>query len=419
MFLTRVEIENIRSIEHLDMPLTDESGPRPWTLLLGENGTGKSTVLKSLARALGGSDALAELVGNPNDWIRRKHSAGRIRVEVVTAEGEARSAELVLRRATKLGLFESNRDALAQLDAAIAHSPRNYFTAGYGVTRRPEGYQRRSTSRGDGYLSPRARAVSTLFSPDETLTPLELWAMDLDYRRGDGFQVVRKVLNTLLPGIQLLRIDRENRELIFRTPDGQLPYRLLSDGYQNVASWVGDLLSHLTEVFYDYKSPLAARGLLLIDEVDLHLHPVWQRELRRFITSTLTNFQVICSTHSPLTAHQTGEGELYVLHRPPRGASVLQPYEGAANRLMLHQLMASPIFEFETVDSDEVERAKSEYRRLRDRGQNRTRDDEKRLKHLADQISDLPTWSEDSPEAPTPASVPAAVLRELEQAMTK
>jgi predicted ATPase len=415
MFLTRVQIENIRSIEELDLTTGTPDGPRRWTLLLGENGTGKSTVLRCIALALAGSDALAELVGDPLDWIRRGTDYGRVRVEMVTAEGEDRSAELVLRGNTKLGLFEENRESLAALDRAIQHSQRSYFTVAYGVTRRPEVAQRRSTKRRDAYFSPRAQSVATLFSAEEALTPLEVWAMDLDYRHEDGFEVARGILNRLLPGIQLLRIDREHRELIFETADGELPYRLLSDGYQHATSWVGDLLLHLTDVFGNYRDPLSAKGLLLVDEVDLHLHPVWQRELQRFITSTFTNLQVVCTTHSPLTAHQTGEGELYFLRRSPGDGSVLKAYDGAANRLMLHQLMSSPLFGFETVDSDVVENMRREYRDLRDRGRHRTPTENRRFQALADQLQDLPTWS----EASSVEKDVAATLRRIEQSIAK
>ena len=86
-----------------------------------------------------------------------------------------------------------------------------------------------------------------------------------------------QALKDLLPGSRLTRIDRDQRELIFATRDGELPLDQLSEGYQNMAAWCGDLLYRITEVYKDYKSPLSARGLLLIDEIDLHLHPVWQR----------------------------------------------------------------------------------------------------------------------------------------------
>jgi predicted ATP-binding protein involved in virulence len=98
--------------------------------------------------------------------------------------------------------------------------------------------------------------------------------MDLDYRLNRvGLRTVTDTLSDFLPEMAFSRIDKDKRELIFKTPDGEVPLQHLSDGYQNVAAWVGDLLYRLSQVFEDYKNPLGARGLLLIDEVDLHLHP--------------------------------------------------------------------------------------------------------------------------------------------------
>ena len=411
MFLRRLELESVRSIEHLDLSFDGESETRQWTLVLGENGTGKSTILKAIALVLAGSDSLSELIGNTDDWIRRGTRSARIRVELETADGDERAAELVLHRgASALEVFDENRETLAQLDAAIRQpSQRNYYTVGYGVTRRQASPSGPSQTR-SAYSSPRSRAVATLFSPDTNLVDLEGWAMDLDYRRDGGFEIAQNALNDLLPGVTLVEIDRKRRELMFETPDGILPYRLLSDGYQNVASWVGDLLANLTETFGDYSEPLTARALLLIDEVDLHLHPVWQRALQRFLTSNLPNFQFVCTTHSPLTAHQTGEGELYFLERRDRSLVRLRSYEGAANTLMLHQLIASPLFGVETVDSEPVERIKDDYRRLEGQA-DRTPAEEIELQNLQQTIEKLPDWSMHS----AVTDEVAATLKRIEQ----
>lgn len=395
MFLERVVLENIRSISSLELPLGDAAGPRKWTFLLGENGTGKSTVLRAIGLVLAGSEALPELLGSPAEWVRHGTSEGQIRLHLVTAGGKQREVALVLRREDNLReLFDRNRELLEQLDAALEHTERNYFTAGYGVSRHPSQDELATAKGRQPFRHPRARAVATLFSSDAELTALQNWAMDLDYRRENGLEVVRKALAHLLPGVELLEVDREARQLIFGTPDGPVPFRLLSDGYQNVAAWMGDLLSNITRAFDDYREPLKARGLLLIDELGLHLHPVWQRQLIRFMTEKLPNFQVVATTHSPLTVHQAGEGELYFLRRPaPSSPAILHAYEGAPRNLMLHQLLTSPAFGLTTLDSEPVEEMKNEYRKLRDSPHREPRE-AKRLDELESQLEDLPDWSQ-------------------------
>jgi hypothetical protein len=397
VFLKRIALENVRSLEHLDLSTTtQEDKPRDWTFLLGENGTGKTTLLRSIALVLAGSEALPELLGPPADWVRLGAKEARIHADLTTAEGEPRSAELVIGADDTIrDVYGRNAELLEQLDAAFRHTTRSYFTVGYGVSRRPAEEEGQTiVGKGGMFRNPRARSVATLFSPHATLTSLETWAMDLDYRRDGGFKTVQTAIDTLLPGVTLSRIDRERRELVFDTPDGPMPYRLLSEGYRNVAAWTGDLLYEITEVFGDFEDPFSARGLLLIDEVDLHLHPVWQRGLMRFIEQRFPNFQVVATTHSPLTVHQAGDGELFFLRRDePHEPAKLYEYEGAPRNLMLHQLLASPLFGLDTLDSVPVEEKKAEYRRLRDAAR-RTPAQEKRLEALADELRDLPDWSE-------------------------
>lgn len=239
--------------------------------------------------------------------------------------------------------------------------------------------------------------MATMFVPDATLNPLDSWAMDLDYRRKDGVRVVREALDDLLPNVRFDRIDKEKRTLMFRTPDGLVPLHQLSDGYQNVASWIGDLLYRITETFEDYKKPLEARGLLLIDELGLHLHPVWQRQLIGFLTNKLPNFQIIATTHSPLTVHQAGEGELFMLRREElRKPPVVQAYPGSPRTLMLHQLLLSPIFGLTTMHSHQVEALRSKYKALRDK-KGRSADENARLETLRSNLADLPDWTAETP----------------------
>lgn len=399
MFLHGLSLRNIRSIDHIELSFRTPAGDaRPWTYLLGENGCGKSSVLRALGLVMAGGEALYELGGEPDDWIRLGADDAEIRVEFATQEGEPRSAWLTFRRGQKLHDFvAANRESQERIDAAVEHSERNYFVVGYGVTRKPAADERTSVSgAARRYRSPRARAAATLFDPDATLVSLEQWAMDLDYRQGpEGLSAVRRALDELLPDITFAGIDKERRRLMFETADGDLPLSALSDGYQAMAAWCGDLLWQITETFRDYRDPLKARGLLLVDELDLHLHPVWQRRLVSFLKSILPNVQVVATTHSPLTVHQAGEGELFVLRRED-GRVAMRAYDGAPSKLMLHQLLQSPLFGLDTLDSPQVEKIRDELRSLQRIGEpgEPPASDRKRIRTLEQKLSDVPEWRE-------------------------
>ena len=391
MFLKSIRIENVRAIADLELDFDGEDGgARKWTLLLGENGTGKSTILRCIALLLCGRDALPELLGrDPSSWIRSGRTGARIDGTIATAQGEEREIHLELRRDETISrTLDRNTKPLAPLEDAIADTGQNYFLTGYGASRRLG----RPGIRGDE-RSDRAGRVRTLFDADATLRPLASWAMDLHYVRGESFlRLIRSALAELLPDATFRDIDKARKTLVFDTADGPVSLDDLSDGYQNVAAWVGDLLYRTTGAFDDYSNPLATRGLLLIDEIDLHLHVKWQRRLRRFIENKLPNFQIVATTHSPMTSQQAGRGEVRILARPtPDAAPELRVYDIAPDRLGLHQLI-EPFFDVDTVDSARIASLKDQYRALKTQ-KRRSVDEEQRLEALRDQLADAPAWN--------------------------
>lgn len=419
MFLSRIALDNVRSLESLALDFgAGDGSTRRWTLLLGENGCGKSSVLRAIALVLAGSEALPELLGEPDAWIRNGAESCRIEGTLVTARGETREIAIAIHRGDGLRtIFERNRASLAALDAAIAHADRNYFVLGYGVSRRPVAARSGTVFPDERSRSPRARGLATMFSPDAALVSLEQWAMDLDYRKGEAsLTAVRQALDQLLPDMQFARIDRELRQIIFRTVDGEVPLGQLSDGYQNMAAWCGDLLYRITETFPDRKDPLSTCGVLLIDELDLHLHPVWRRHLVDFLSSALPNFQFIATTHSALTAQQCGEGELYVIRR--EGAEqrpTLLPFVGEPRRMMLHQLLMSPMFGLATMDSVEVEQARSVVRGLRTRKTALSVAEKQQLQAMQAVLRTAPAWD----AVPQYAKEQTALLKDLQASMAK
>ena len=410
MFLKRIQIENIRSIAELDLDFVGENHrTRKWTLLLGENGTGKSTLLRCIALLLCGRDALPELLGqDPSDWIRSSRKTARITGTV----GDGRKITLELRWGDTISkTLDRNAEGLAPLEKAFEKNQRHYFLAGYGVSRRLShtGIIQKVQK------TDRAGAIRTLFDPEAALLPLASWAMDLHYTGGDrSLDLIRSTLDDLLPGLSFKHIDKTRKTLIFDTADGSVSLSELSDGYQNMAAWAGDLLYRTTGAPFTKRSnPLAARGLLLIDEIDLHLHVKWQRRLRLFLEKSLPRFQIVATTHSPVTAQQSGPDEIHILTRPESEAPpVLRSYEGDPRRLGLHQLV-EPFFAIDTVDSEHLATLKNEYRSLTAK-EHKSKDDKRRLDDLRTRLADAPEWS-DGPEARAQTRVLRSIQALLER----
>ena len=413
VFLKRIQIKNIRSIAELDLDFGGENHrTRKWTLLLGENGTGKSTILRCIALLLCGRDALPDLLGrNPTDWIRFGCKKAHIKGVVGNTKGSERKIALKLKWGDTISeTLDHNVEGLAPLEKAFKHNKRHYFLAGYGVSRRL------SHAGIIQSVHDRAGAVRTLFDPDATLLPLASWAMDLHYTGGErSLDLIKETLGALLPAdVKFLHIDKRRKALIFETADGHVSLADLSDGFQNMAAWAGDLLYRTTGAPFARRSnPLATRGLLLLDEIDLHLHVKWQRRLRRFLGKSLPEFQIVATTHSPVTAQQSGPGEIHVLTRPARKEPpMLRCYEDVPHRLGLHQLV-EPFFGVDTVDSEYLATLKNEYRELAAR-ERRSEDDERRLEGLREQLADAPEWN-DGPEAREQTRVLRSIQALLEE----
>lgn len=121
--------------------------------------------------------------------------------------------------------------------------------------------------------------------------------------------------------LRFIRVDEDNNGLfpLFDTPDGSVPFNVLSQGTQSLVQWLARLLIGMAE-YYDYQEDIEAKsGILIIDEIDAHLHPSWQRRIIPSITKQFPNLQIFCSTHSPLMLAGLKSGQVQLLQRDEDG----------------------------------------------------------------------------------------------------
>lgn len=105
----------------------------------------------------------------------------------------------------------------------------------------------------------------------------------------------------------------------FETPDGNMPLNVLSQGTQSILQFVAHLILGYAE-YYDYAPNLEEMpGILIIDEIDAHLHPSWQRHILPTLMEYFPNLQIFCSTHSPLMLAGLKAGQVQLLHRNAQG----------------------------------------------------------------------------------------------------
>jgi hypothetical protein len=192
----------------------------------------------------------------------------------------------------------------------------------YGATRRP----------GTGSLSNgrSTDAAATLFQADAEIRGAEDWLLRADYsaskpspiqeRQIARLEQIKKLLLSILPGVQGIRITQPSESLPtpaveFETHYGWVPLKALGLGYQTMIGWTVDLASRLVERYPDSPDPLAEAAVVLVDEIDLHLHPAWQRQLIDHLTRVFANTQFIVTAHSPLIVQGAAGANIAVLRR--------------------------------------------------------------------------------------------------------
>lgn len=114
----------------------------------------------------------------------------------------------------------------------------------------------------------------------------------------------------------------------FHTPDGELPLNALSQGTQSLIQWLAHFLIGYAE-HYGFPESLEDKpGIFIVDEIDAHLHPSWQRRIIPALTKHFPSLQIFCSTHSPLMLAGLKEGQAQLLRRDDRGKVVVSRNEG-------------------------------------------------------------------------------------------
>ena len=105
----------------------------------------------------------------------------------------------------------------------------------------------------------------------------------------------------------------------FETIDGYVPLNTLSQGTQSIIQLLAHFLISLAE-YYDFPENLEEKpGILIVDEIDAHLHPSWQRQIIPTLTRHFPHLQIFCSTHSPLMLAGLKEGQVQLLRRDEAG----------------------------------------------------------------------------------------------------
>ncbi len=404
MWLQSVHLENIKCFEDQEIIFMHNRSkgarakPYRWITLLGENGVGKSTVLQALGLLLAGPDAAKKLVPRPTGWVGDSSKLGKLSVTINQEEGDQGSYSGEQRTRTNFSytyfvtgdkevkvpvrheeeiykeptLIAKDSRNLSWLRVnAFAPDSKGWFAVGYGSFRR---LTRESRILIPSLETPtRASNFSTQFDEDQALSSFERWMVYLDYRLAkDPYDeqakkmrsVGEKAITSLLPeGNEIDRVTPEGL-IMFKVRGQEIPTMSLSDGFRSVIALAGDLVWRLLQIFPDRDNPMDAPGVVLIDELDIHLHPIWQRDIAGWLCKTFPNLQFVVATHSPLIAIGAGKDALTVRFKRDNTGVIGIEYLTDLSIHDVDSVLRSPAFGLISTYSPQTQAKIEEYHQL-------------------------------------------------------
>ncbi|RKZ51639.1 MAG: hypothetical protein DRR16_00995 [Candidatus Parabeggiatoa sp. nov. 3] len=341
-YFKSLTIENIKCFKtEQTLELSDSNGlPVQWTVILGNNNTGKTTLLR----------CLADLEVAKKYQLYHKENAG-IDSPAINQDNDSKIGELII--------------------------------YGYGTSRRM-GMSSLTESN-------HQEDTASLFSDEVTLINAEEWLLQTDYAAKNGALLAKsrlaKIKHVLTGGIlpdvsdfRFTTTEKLNSFVEVQTDYGWIRFSELGYGYQTTIAWVVDLAKRLFDRYPNSQNPLTESAIVLVDEIDLHLHPEWQRKIIEFLTHQFPNTQFIVTSHSPLVVQSANKINLVLLKKKCNQVTISRPqfttYQGWRVDEILDELMGlgektqsesylALIKQFdEALDQEDYAKAKMAYEKL-------------------------------------------------------
>lgn len=335
VYFKSLTLENVKCFKGQQFLDLSENGERPaqWTVILGNNGTGKTTLLKHLTN-LEPEKVEIDINGErknlyrPNNYLeieeRRNIHSFSINHNFFVSGNLIESIK-AFKSFDGMPLFVGEQEKFSIKNSKLLWGKEKDFDLkiyAYGASRQPKKTESLESEREFG-------RHDSLFE-DRPLPKADEWLARLDHQalKGNGkatekFEKVKKVLISLLPDVEDLRVQVETGLFLeCKTEFGWVPFRELSHGYLSMAAWVVDLVKRLFERYPESENPLAEPAVVLVDEIDLHLHPEWQRKIIGFLSDNFPNTQFIVTAHSPLIVQSAEKINLVLLQKEGNGVQI-------------------------------------------------------------------------------------------------
>lgn len=349
-WITKVRIKNFKVIEDLELKFSDLTPGRggqfkqPWLTMLGENGTGKSTVLQAIALTLIGEERLNGLGLNARKFVNHNNDDNEGSVRVFLSD---RTKPITLRFSKSSSDFE------------VTPKAPQIIVRAYGATRL-------FSDNPDDEVESDFLFIDNLFDPLNLLVDGNRWLLE---KISDEklFPEIEKSLGELLSleeGQYFSQdIDEDGKPIVsLQLYPGRKPVALddLSAGYKAVLALGLDIMMGFGQI---WPSIFNAQGVVLVDEIGVHLHPRWKMRIVDALRRTFPNINFVIATHEPLCLRGLEDGEVIMMRLDGnKDIEIIRDLPSHKN-MRVGQLLTS-VFGLHTTMDPELEKLYSEYYQL-------------------------------------------------------
>lgn len=354
--LQRIKIQHIKCFEDVDIPFNPSINT---SLIIGTNGKGKSTILQLIALGLSGIKNIP-FPYNWKDVVKKNSSRGLFEIDI---------------------LFDNNpihlKFEIDGKDDSIACTEGNHFLEtirdtfmllAYGVNR---SYKMEDT-RPYKDLEP----IATLFGENGYLKHIKISANYEYINKNFGIIqiLINKVLEKANGGDKVVLTKCNPNGFYFITPSNpgkEIPMEALSEGFKSTLVWLFDAVIRIVEKGGSLENANEITGIILLDEVDLHLHPSWQRTILHSVETLFPNIQFIVTTHSPFVVQSANMESLIALEMK-EGSDNVNVVDKKITSSLSYNAIVREIFNIPFLFSREIEHEMDEFREM----QNAIRDNQ-------------------------------------------
>ncbi len=322
----QLRIHNFKGIKYTEInhiPVDTQ-----WIFLTGENGFGKTSILQAIALAINGKQ---------NEQIPINNS---------------RYFDIAI---------EWLNNSKNQINSFRINSKSTPHIATYGPTRLDL-----QDPESQNEIGRRSTTLYSLFNTDGLMLNIESKMIFSKLEKSPKFDQIKKIFLTIIPDlhdIEVKKIEKEDKYKIFYIEKDRdnnayeaLSYNQIASGYRSIIAMVGDMYIRLSRNYPPETNVEDIGGIVIIDELDLHLHPKWQRELPGLLSKVFPKVQFIASTHSPIPFLGAPKNSVFLkVSRDNEKGIEVERLDIDVSKLTANTILTSPIFGMEVFHSVNVE----------------------------------------------------------------